>query len=81
MRITYSKNPQLRSLINNSFSNTTDLDGFIVDKKNGERVLSQQGENVTLSELGGFRKGSQIIIKRDVGSLAHYVDSFYLKDK
>ncbi len=80
MRITYSKNPQLVSLINSSFNNTTDSDGFIVDKKTGERVLSQQGENVMMDELGGFRKGSQIVIKRDVGSLAHYVNSFYLKD-
>jgi hypothetical protein len=47
-----------------------DGDGFIVEKDNPtQRVLTVEGEEITLEELGGVQKGSEVFIKKDVVSL------------
>jgi hypothetical protein len=49
---------------------SVDCDGFIVEKDNPkQRVLTVDGEEITLDEFGGFQRGSEVFIKNDLVSL------------
>lgn len=54
-----------------SFLNKTlDNDGFIVEKDNPEqRVLTFDGQEISLDEFGGVQKGSEVFIKNNLVSL------------
>lgn len=45
-------------------------DGAIIEKANPEQqVLTPGGEEITIDNFGGIKKGSEIFIKKDVVSL------------
>lgn len=47
-----------------------DSEGFLVEaEKRSQRVLTPDGEYIKPSEVGVIRPGSQIFIKKDIGSL------------
>lgn len=47
-----------------------DREGFIVEKNDKkQRVLTVDGEELSLNELGGIQKGSQVFIKNDLVAL------------
>lgn len=55
-----------------------DAEKYIIEKSTGERVLSPQGNEVKLSEFGGLRNGSVIVITNDLPSLieqSEYIES------
>lgn len=57
------------------FDKTVDDDGFIVEKEDTtQRVITPEGEEVTLEEFAGIRKGSEIFIKSDLPSLINLID-------
>lgn len=52
------------------FEKKLDSEGFIVEKDNPkQRVLSEDGQEVNISEFGGLKKGSEVFIKKDMISL------------
>ena len=47
-----------------------DAEGFVVEKNDPtQRVIASDGEEMTLEEFGGMKRGSQIFIKRDFYSV------------
>ena len=49
---------------------TTDADGTIVEKDNpSQKVLTFEGDEITLEEFGGVQKGSQVFIRNNLISL------------
>lgn len=57
------------------FDKTIDDDGFIVEKEDTtQRVITPDGEEITLEEFAGLRKGSEIFIKSDLPSLINLID-------
>lgn len=57
------------------FDKTVDDEGFIVEKGDiTQRVITPDGEEVTLEEFAGIRKGSEIFIKSDLPSLIDVMD-------
>lgn len=57
------------------FDKTIDVDGFIVEKEDTtQRVITPDGEEITLEEFAGLRKGSEIFIKSDLPSLINLID-------
>ncbi len=47
-----------------------DKEGFIVEKNNpSQRVLTVDGEEISIEEFGGVQKGSEVFIKNDLVSL------------
>ena len=49
---------------------TVDEDGMIVEKDNPkQRVLTFDGEEISLQELGGVQKGSEVFIRNNLVSL------------
>lgn len=62
--------PELKEFILDTFGKAVDKDGYIVEKSNPEqRVFTPEGEEVTLQEFGGIRKGSMIFIKSGLVSM------------
>jgi len=65
----------LKSEILSCFGKTVDDSGYIVERDDpSQRVLTPNGEDVTLDEFAGIRKGSEIFIKADLPSLIELLD-------
>ena len=73
MIITFDKS--LSQEILNFFNKSIDKDGSIIDLKTGRRVLSREGEVVTLDEFAGVTKGSEVYLKSDILSLINYIEN------
>ncbi len=70
--IVFSKNAKKDIL--NALNKEIDKEGYIIDKTTQKRVVTQEGEEITLEEFGGFRKGSEIFTKSDIISLIKFYD-------
>ena len=71
--ITFDK--EAKKQILEFFDKTTDQEGYIVEKDNpSQKVLSADGQPLTLQEFAGIRKGSEIYIKSDFNSLIDVAD-------
>jgi len=58
------------------FDKAVDEEGYIVEKKNPtQRVLTREGDEITLEKFGGLKKGSEIFIKSDLTSLVNLADT------
>jgi len=77
MRITYQNTSKIKKFILSTIDKTVDKTNFIIDKKTKKRILTKDGEEVRFDEFAGIRKGSEIIIKSDIGALAKYVETYY----
>jgi hypothetical protein len=71
--ITFEKSA--KKVILSFFDKVVDDEGFIVEKDDmNQRVITPEGEEITLEEFGGIRKGSEIFIKSDLPSVFELVD-------
>lgn len=62
--------PELKKFILATFDKAVDREGYIVESANPtQRVFTPEGEEVTLKEFGGIRKGSMIFIKSGLVSM------------
>lgn len=63
-------NKSTLGFILHSLEKNVDGDGFLVESNNPkQRVITQDGEYIKPNEIGVIRPGSQIFIKKDIGSL------------
>lgn len=65
---------KLNAEIVSLFDKKIDEDGYIIEK-NGERVLTKEGEEIKIEDFGGLRKGSEVFIKSDIVSLIKYMEN------
>jgi len=72
MLITFHKNLKLDIL--KLFGKTKDRDGYIIDSTTKEKVLTKDGEELTIKEFAGLTKGSVVYLKSDIISLIKYID-------
>ncbi|MCX9025429.1 MAG: hypothetical protein OIN85_04960 [Candidatus Methanoperedens sp.] len=57
------------------FDKTMDEENFIVEKGDiTQKVITPDGEEVTLEEFAGVRKGSEIFIKSNLPSIIDVID-------
>jgi len=56
------------------FGKTIDNENFIIDSNTRERVLSINGEELTLDDFAGIGKGSLLFIKKDLPSIVELTD-------
>jgi len=64
-----------RKVILQVFGKDIDEQGYIVDTKTGQRVLSPDGEEVLAKDFAGIRKGSEIFITKDLPSLLQFANT------
>lgn len=71
--ITFKKDA--KEVILSFFDKIVDDDGFIVEKDNPtQKILTPDGEEMSLEEFAGIRKGSEIFFKSDLPSMIELVD-------
>lgn len=51
------------------FGKEVDNEGMLVEKGKSQRVLTKEGEEISLDEWGGVVKGSEAFVKSDIISL------------
>ena len=57
------------------FDKTIDENGFIVEKEDPtQKVITPDGEEITIDNFAGIRKGSEIFIKSDRNSLINLTE-------
>ncbi len=57
------------------FDKSVDDEGLIVEKDNPtQRVITLEGEEISLKEFAGIKRGSEIFIKSDLISLMNLSD-------
>ena len=67
-QLTFDESAKLEIL--DFLNKTKDDEGFIVEKeKQTQKVLTVDGEEITVDEFGGAKAGSEVFIKRDLISL------------
>lgn len=58
-----------------AFDKTIDKEGYIVEKNRpGEKILSQEGEELRLEDFAGLKKGSLVFIRSGLTSLIKLAD-------
>ena len=63
---------QLKRILKD-IGNDVDDEGFVINLKNNERVLSNDGDEIKLDELGAVLPGSKEFIKKNIASFSHYL--------
>jgi len=51
------------------FGKDVDAEGMLIEKGKEQRVLTKEGEEISLDEWGGITKGSEAYVKSDIVSL------------
>lgn len=75
MNVTFDDSDTTKRFVLNLFRKNIDKEGFIVEQsKPKQRVLTQDGEEITLSEFAGILKGSEIFVKSNIASLIKAAD-------
>lgn len=71
--ITFDENSKEEIL--SCFGKTVDQEGYIIETDDPTmRVITPDGEEITVEEFAGIRKGSEIFIKSDLPSLIKLID-------
>ena len=52
-----------------TFGYETDKEGYIINKKNKEKVITFEGNNILKKNFGGIKNGSDIFIEDNVDSI------------
>ncbi len=67
--ITFDNSETAKRAILDLLGKSVDEDGYIIETKTGERVVSPTNEEITLTNFAGIRKGSEIFITNDLPAL------------
>ena len=72
-KVIFENTVPTKKFILQAIGKAVDSDGYIYDKETGLKVVTDNGEEVTIKEFAGVRNGSEIFIKSDIGSIMRYV--------
>jgi len=74
MQITFDKTA--KHFVLDSFEKAIDTEGYLVEKSNPQqRVLTQNGQEITEEEFGGIIPGSTIFVKNDLPTIMELSDN------
>ena len=76
-KITFDKTAS--KFVLEAFDKTTDKEGNIIEKSNPkQKVLTQDGQEITEEEFGGIVPGSTIFVKNDLPTIVKLSDKLNL---
>ncbi|MEP7166900.1 MAG: hypothetical protein ABI758_02905 [Candidatus Woesebacteria bacterium] len=79
INIKFGSNKESKSFVLSLFDKTIDNEGYIIEQKSKKRVLSADGQEITLEEFGVIKNGSEIFAKDDIAALVRFYER-YLSD-
>lgn len=73
--ITFGSDIETKRFILDVFGKGIDADGYVVEKANPtEKVLTPDGEEVSVADFAGVHKGSLVFVKSDLVSTIQMAD-------
>lgn len=72
IKINFRSDPTTKKFILSLFNKTVDEEGFIIESDTKNRVLSSDGDEITLNDFGGITNGSEIFLKNNIVSLINF---------
>jgi len=74
-KVTFGSDVETKRFILDVFGKAVDADGYVVEKVNhAQRVLTPDGEEVTVNDFAGLHKGSLVFVKSDLVSTIQMAD-------
>lgn len=64
-----------KEFILDSFDKKIDSGGYVIEKETGSKVIANDGQDLTIGQFGGIKKGSEVFIKSDIISVMKLLDS------
>lgn len=71
--ITFDKSA--KEFILDSFDKKINNEGYVIEKKTGNKVIANDGQDLLIGQFGGVKKGSEVFIKSDIISVMKLLDS------
>lgn len=72
IKIKFQNDPSTKKFILSIFNKTIDSEEFIIEKDSKARILSSDGDEITLNDFGGITNGSEIFLKNNIVSLINF---------
>lgn len=76
LKISFNSNSNSKMLVLSMFGKTVDNEGFIIEADSRRRVLTTDGNEITLKEFGAIKSGSEIFVKEDIASLVDFFHTY-----
>lgn len=67
--ITFDNTLESKKAILQLFGKSVDIEGYVIELKSGERVVSPSNQEIHVDTFAGIRPGSEIFITNDLPSL------------
>lgn len=67
--VTFDNTAESKEAVLQLFGKSVDSEGYIIETKSGERVVSPHNEEVHIDDFVGIRPGSEIFLTKDLPSL------------
>lgn len=74
IRVNFSSEKNTKLFILSFFDKSVDKEGFIIENDTKARVLSSDGDEITLDQFGGITNGSEIYLKNNIVSLINFYE-------
>jgi len=81
IQFTFDNNFNTKKFILGIFGKEIDGEGYIIEKVSKKRILGYNGQEMTVSEFGGIKNGSEIYVKSDIVSLVGFYKKYLTKPK
>lgn len=78
--ITFENNSRTKKFILGLFGKETDENGYIIESMTKKRILGADGQEITLSDFGVLKNGSEIYAKDDIVSMVSFYEKFLAKN-
>ena len=72
IKLRFANDLDTKKYILGLFNKSVDEEGLIVENDTSKRVLSSDGDEISLIEFGGITNGSEIYIKDNIVSLIDF---------
>lgn len=79
INFTFENNLDTKRFILGLFGKSVDDETYIIEKESRKRILGFNGQEMTITEFGGIKNGSEIYVKNDIVSLVGFYEKYLAK--
>lgn len=72
IKINFASDKNTKKFILSLFGKSVDKEDFLIENGTNNRVLSSDGDEITLDQFGGITNGSEIYLKNNIVSLINF---------
>jgi hypothetical protein len=80
IKLNFSGDKVTKKFILSLFNKSVDKEGYIIENSTGCRVLSSDGDEITVDDFGGITNGSEIYIRNNIVSLINFYQRYNCRE-